>query len=153
MSLFDFGSFIWGGGMVAVLILVFKLIVVKPIEIHPLQSLGKAIGKCINGEVLKEVGEIKTDLEEVKTNQARFEKKSDRKDADIHRSRILRFADDVRRGQKFSDEYYVQILDDIKTYEDYCESDKDYKNSRAVSSIEVIKAAYEKHKVDNTFLK
>lgn len=153
MSLFDFGSFIWGGGVVAVLILVFKLIVVKPIEIHPLQSLGKAIGKCINGEVLKEVGEIKTDLEEVKTNQARFEKKSDRKDADIHRSRILRFADDVRRGQKFSDEYYVQILDDIKTYEDYCESDKDYKNSRAVSSIEVIKVAYEKHKADNTFLK
>lgn len=153
MSLFDFGSFIWGGGVVAVLILVFKLIVVKPIEIHPLQSLGKAIGKVINGEVLKEVGEIKTDLEEVKTNQARFEKKSDRKDADIHRSRILRFADDVRRGQKFSDEYYVQILDDIKTYEDYCESDKDYKNSRAVSSIEVIKAAYEKHKADNTFLK
>ena len=153
MSLFDFGSFIWGGGVVAVLILVFKLIVVKPIEIHPLQSLGKAIGKCINGEVLKEVGEIKTDLEEVKTNQARFEKKSDRKDADIHRSRILRFADDVRRGQKFSDEYYVQILEDIKTYEDYCESDKDYKNSRAVSSIEVIKVAYEKHKADNTFLK
>lgn len=153
MSLFDFGSFIWGGGVVAVLILVFKLIVVKPIEIHPLQSLGKAIGKVINGEVLKEVGEIKTDLEEVKTNQARFEKKSDRKDADIHRSRILRFADDVRRGQKFSDEYYVQILDDIKTYEDYCESDKDYKNSRAVSSIEVIKVAYEKHKADNTFLK
>lgn len=153
MSLFDFGSFIWGGGVVAVLILVFKLIVVKPIEIHPLQSLGKAIGKVINGEVLKEVGEIKTDLEEVKTNQARFEKKSDRKDADIHRSRILRFADDVRRGQKFSDEYYVQILDDIKTYEDYCENDKDYKNSRAVSSIEVIKVAYEKHKADNTFLK
>ncbi len=153
MSLFDFGSFIWGGGVVAVLILVFKLIVVKPIEIHPLQSLGKAIGKVINGEVLKEVGEIKTDLEEVKTNQARFEKKSDRKDADIHRSRILRFADDVRRGQKFSDEYYVQILEDIKTYEDYCESDKDYKNSRAVSSIEVIKVAYEKHKADNTFLK
>jgi len=153
MSLFDFGSFIWGGGVVAVLILVFKLIVVKPIEIHPLQSLGKAIGKVINGEVLKEVGEIKTDLEEVKTNQARFEKKSDRKDADIHRSRILRFADDVRRGQEFSDEYYVQILDDIKTYEDYCESDKDYKNSRAVSSIEVIKVAYEKHKADNTFLK
>ena len=153
MSLFDFGSFVWGGGVVAVLILVFKLIVVKPIEIHPLQSLGKAIGKVINGEVLKEVGEIKTDLEEVKTNQARFEKKSDRKDADIHRSRILRFADDVRRGQKFSDEYYVQILDDIKTYEDYCESDKDYKNSRAVSSIEVIKVAYEKHKADNTFLK
>lgn len=152
MSLFDFGSFVWGGGVVAVLILVFKLIVVKPIEIHPLQSLGKAIGKVINGEVLKEVGEIKTDLEEVKTNQARFEKKSDRKDADIHRSRILRFADDVRRGQEFSDEYYVQILDDIKTYEDYCESDKDYKNSRAVSSIEVIKVAYEKHKADNTFL-
>ena len=152
MSLFDFGSFVWGGGVVAVLILVFKLIVVKPIEIHPLQSLGKAIGKVINGEVLKEVGEIKTDLEEVKTNQARFEKKSDRKDADIHRSRILRFADDVRRGQKFSDEYYVQILEDIKTYEDYCESDKDYKNSRAVSSIEVIKVAYEKHKADNTFL-
>lgn len=153
MSVFDIGSFVVGGGAIAVLFLIFKLITVKPIEIHPLQSLGKAIGKVINSEVLEEVGKIKTDLEEVKNNQERIEKKSDRKDADIHRSRILRFADDVRRGTEFSDEYYVQILEDIKSYEDYCASDKDYKNSRAVNSIEVIRAAYERHKADNSFLK
>jgi len=153
MSVFDLGSFVIGGSAITVIFLLFKLITVKPIEIHPLQSIGKAIGKCINAEVLTEVGAIKHDLEEVKINLERTAKKSDRKDADIHRSRILRFADDVRRGISFSDEYYVQILEDIKDYEEYCDSDKDYKNSRAVNSIEVIKVAYEKHKADNTFLK
>lgn len=152
MTIYDLGNFAIGGGVVAALLIIARLVSIKPIELHPFQSLGKAIGRSINAEVLSSITEIKTEIAEMKDHQARIEKKSDRQDADIHRSRILRFADDIKRGVPFSEEYYIQIIEDVNHYEQYCESDKEYKNSRAISSIAVIRAEFEKHCKDKSFL-
>lgn len=62
------------------------------------------------------------------------------------RVRILRFADEVGSGRKYSSEMWDDILDDIDGYEAYCESHKDYHNNKGVMAMEFIKIEYMKMK-------
>ncbi len=70
---------------------------------------------------------------------------AEQKEKDIRdaRNRILRFADECRRGVRHSEEFFIQILDDIREYEEYCETHHEFKNSRTVESIRVIRDAYD----------
>ena len=71
--------------------------------------------------------------------------KADRNQATLARTHILRFADEQRSGIiPHSKEYFEQQLDDIKTYTDYCEEHKEYKNERAVMASEYIKEEYKR---------
>lgn len=78
--------------------------------------------------------------------------KEDRREADAARNRILRFADECRRHEKHSEEFFNQIIDDITYYEEFCEDHHEYKNTKAVESIATIRAAYHKAKQDNDFV-
>lgn len=62
------------------------------------------------------------------------------------RVRILRFADDVSRGRKFSDEYWTDIFEDIDEYEAYVESHKDYKNNKGKLAMEFLRLEFLKRK-------
>ena len=58
------------------------------------------------------------------------------------RVRILRFADECRREEKHSKEFFDSVLDDIDLYEQYCESHPKFKNNRTVASTKIIKDLY-----------
>jgi hypothetical protein len=55
------------------------------------------------------------------------------------RVRILRFADECRREEKHSKEFFDSVLDDIDLYEHYCESHPKFKNNKTVASTKIIK--------------
>lgn len=62
------------------------------------------------------------------------------------RVRILRFADECRRGEKHSKEHFDSIMSeggDIDMYEDYCKSHPMFPNSKTAASVKVIKELYE----------
>lgn len=62
------------------------------------------------------------------------------------RVRILRFADEVSGGKKYSTEMWDDILDDVDEYEKYCDKHPDYHNNKGVMAMEFLKIEYLKMK-------
>lgn len=133
---------LYGGGIV---ILLMTLIQISPIKINPWSWLGRAIGRFINSEVLKEVSELRKD---VKRNKA----DDDEQWASLSRSHILRFGDEILHGVSHSKEHFDQILLDISKYEHYCESHPEYLNNIATATIKQIKETYQACLKENNFL-
>lgn len=68
------------------------------------------------------------------------------------RVRILRFADECRRGEEHSKEFFDSVLDDIDIYEDYCQSHPKFENNKTVASTRIIKELYAKCLKENKFI-
>lgn len=77
--------------------------------------------------------------------------KVDRNQAILARTHILRFDDELLNDIKHSKEYFSQQLQDIDTYESYCQLHPDFKNSYATAAIDHIRHTYsqllEEHKI------
>lgn len=139
-----------GGG--GVLFLLSVIVQISPVKINPWSWIAKQIGRAINGEVIEKVEGIEKEVRSLKDKQAEAEGRHDKRDADLCRTRILRFADELRRDIKHSEEFFDQALDDINTYETYCRNHKDYENNKAVAAIEKIKRTYKERLDKNDFL-
>lgn len=72
--------------------------------------------------------------------------------ADNARTQILRFGGELKRGIRFSQEAWSQILETIDNYLDFCELHPEYPNTKAVSTIEYIKGKYQDALTNNDFL-
>ena len=72
--------------------------------------------------------------------------------AKYQRYRILRFYDEICEHRKHSESHFEDILDDIDEYELYCETHKDFKNSRGQAAMDYSKATYAKVKAKGGFL-
>lgn len=73
----------------------------------------------------------------------KLSEKVDGNQAVLARTHILRFDDELMNGMDHSQEYFRQQLDDIDTYEKYCEGHPDFRNSYAVSAIKHIRDTYQ----------
>ena len=68
------------------------------------------------------------------------------------RYRILRFGDEVRLHQKHSLEMFIQAMEDVDVYREYCDSHPHFKNGRTVASAELIESTYHHCMDTNDFL-
>ena len=68
------------------------------------------------------------------------------------RTRFLRFCDECRRGVLHTEEHWNDIIKDIDVYKEYCMRHADYKNERAVRTIDYLIEKYDEHIKNNTFL-
>ena len=71
------------------------------------------------------------------------------------RVRILRFADECRRGEKHSKEHFDSIMaedGDIDIYEDYCNRHPKFPNSKTTASVKIIKELYERCLKEDKFI-
>lgn len=76
----------------------------------------------------------------------------EKNNADTSRSRVLRFDDELYNGIRHSQEYFNQILDEIDSYEHYCETHPEYKNSRTVEATKHIREVYQKCRDEHRFV-
>lgn len=68
------------------------------------------------------------------------------------RVRILTFADDMMDSKAHSKDAFDQVLSDIDDYERYCEKNPRFRNNQTAMSIALIKAQYQEHLENHTFL-
>ena len=68
------------------------------------------------------------------------------------RVRILRFADECRREEKHSKEFFDSVLDDIDLYEHYCDGHPKFKNNKTVASTKIIKDLYKECVLGDKFI-
>lgn len=62
----------------------------------------------------------------------------------LARTHILRFSDELKNGVEHSAEYFRQQLDDCDTYEKFCETHPDFKNSYTEIANKHIKETFER---------
>ena len=72
--------------------------------------------------------------------------------ASSQRYRILRFYDEVCDGQRHSESHFEDILDDIDSYEQYCDKHPEFHNNRGHAAMDYIKETYKKVKSNGGFL-
>ena len=134
-----------GGGAVGALLVAMTLIEIAPIKINPWSKIGKAIGKCINGDVIEKLDETRKTLDDhIRTDDAR--------NADMHRATILRFNNELLRDIPHTREEFIEVLSAIDIYERYCKAHPEYKNTRATHAVANIQRVYNERLVKRDFL-
>lgn len=118
-----------GGGICVAAVL--TLIQISPLKIDPWSVIAKALGRSLCAEVLER-------MDESQATSARY--------------RIIRFDDEIRNRERHTEEHFNQIIDDIDTYEQYCNTHLEYKNNKAVCAIANIKRVYKKCHDENSFM-
>lgn len=129
------------GGLMALT----ALIQIAPIKVNPWTAIAKAVGRAINADVLNELDTVKKDL-------ADHIRMDGERNADEHRTRILRFNNELLRDIPHTKEEFIDVLADIDFYERYCEDHKDYKNNRAVHAIANISRVYDERLQKHDFM-
>ena len=96
--------------------------------------------------------EILAEVQSLHKDFYKLNARMDKRDADDARNRILRFADELRRQQRHSEEFFNQILEDINDYRAYCDEHPEYKNSKADDARKYILEVYHEVKANNEFI-
>ena len=99
------------------------------------RRLAKIIGHALNAEVLEQQKQTQKKLEE------HFQV-DDERNANLLRTQILRFNDELIDDKHHTREHFIEILAIIDAYEDYCRSHPDYKNNRCICAVANIKRVY-----------
>ena len=144
MNLFEINH-LAQGGVVGLLIVLIGMIKIPKLELNIWNLIGRTIGRSINGEVLAQVKRLTAEVDILK-------KEEELERARQARQRILRFNDEILFNKRHSKEHFDEILDDIDTYEAYCEAHEDYENNKAVLAISTIREVYKECLRDHYFL-
>lgn len=121
-----------GGGTMIVLL---TLVQIAPIKLNPWSDIIKWIGHALNAEVLEQQQKTQRKLEE-------HIQVDDERNANLLRTQILRFNDELIDDKHHTREHFSEILAVIDAYEDYCRSHPDYKNNRCICAVANIKRVY-----------
>ena len=79
------------------------------------------------------------------------DQKLDKNVAISSRVRILRFGDELSERRVHGRESFTQVFEDIKTYDTYCETHKDFKNHMTASTTKIIIDTYDERLRKNDF--
>ncbi len=86
----------------------------------------------------------KDKTKDIETKIDALSEKIDENQAILARTHILRFSDELKNGIEHSAEYFRQQLDDCDTYDKYCETHPDFKNSYTMIANKHIKETFER---------
>ncbi len=128
------------------------IIQIAPVKINPWSAIAKALGRAINADVLKELEEVKEHQKETREKLEDHIQTDDKRDADLHRARILQFNTELLRDIKHTMEDFIEALAEIDEYESYCDEHPKYENNRATHAINNIKRVYDERLEKHDFL-
>ena len=131
--------------IIGILIILMGMVKIPKLELNIWNWLGRIIGRSINGEVMDQVKKLANEVDILK-------KEEELERARQARQRILRFNDEILFNKRHSKEHFDEILDDIDTYEEYCDAHEDYENNKAVLAISTIREVYKECLRDHDFL-
>ncbi len=135
-----------------VAVIIITILQVSKAKYNPWTWFFRKLGKALNGEVSKEIGEMKKDLAGLKDSISDIEKQRELDNVFRARRNILTAADEVRRGVPHSEEFFNEILADIDVYQDYCSTHPRFENAKAETSIALLKEIHYSVVKDNKFV-
>lgn len=139
-----------GGGGIALVVL--TLIQIAPVKVDPWSALARAVGRCINAELINKLDAV---AEQQLENRQLLDKHiadDEAKPADRRRARILQFNNELLRNIPHTKEEFIELLNEVDEYRAYCRLHPDYPNSRAVHAIANIERVYDERLQKRDFL-
>lgn len=133
-----------GAGTVALTTLIQKM----SSKYKPWSWLAQQFGKAINKDMLDKLDELECIVDKLEKADKRQDEERAKDNALEARRRILRFADECRRKERHSEEYFNNVLEDISMYKDYCHEHPLFENEKVVMATSFIESAY-KHCYEN----
>lgn len=88
-------------------------------------------------EIIEGMQDIRKEVQEIK-------QEASKSDAVRSRTSILRFQDELYNDVRHSREYFEQVLDDIETYDKYCDDHPDFKNGRTKAASKYIRDEHDR---------
>lgn len=135
------------------------LIQLSPLKVNPwswvwkmLRWLWRGFCRSLNADVLEQLAEVKTAQQETKKELENHIKLDNEREADKVRASILHFNNELLRNMPHTKEEFVEILNKIDWYNDFCKTHEDYRNSRAVHAIANIERVYDERLQKRDFL-
>ena len=119
-----------------ILIGAFTLIEIAPIKINPWKKLFQGIGDVMNGDIKKDLSELKRDFEETKAQDKRWY--------------ILNFANSCRNGMLHSKDEWRHVISEISEYETYTQK-KGLVNGVIEEDSKYIRELYRERNIKNDF--
>lgn len=150
ISILGIQNVIWLSGIIVVAIT--TLIQGLSSKYKPWTYIAIQIGKAINKETLEKLDGLEKQVNEIEKHDKEQDEKDKEEKAKAARRRILRYADEVRRKEKHSEEYFNDILDDVTFYRKYCNDYPSFRNEKSIMAIEAILKAYKHAYETNDFL-
>ena len=117
---------------------------ITPLKIKPFSNLLKWIGKNLNKYVIDDISKLQTKVDSVKDDLQNHTVESQRRD-------ILNFANELRNGEKKTEEHFSYIMKLHDRYEEYTKRNK-IKNSQADLAYEYILDMYKQCRDGDGFL-
>lgn len=129
-------------GLVAAgLLAAAKIFQVKKIEINPWKTIVQAIARALTAELSEKMeaaqksqdekwSEVKQYQEETRCLLDKHIRMDDERNADLLRSRILRFNNELVRSIDHTQEDFDEILGIIDAYRTYCRTHEEYKKQQ-----------------------
>lgn len=128
---------------------IWQVLLSSAVAVAIVTAIADIIKSKINRKWKKQDDAAAKESEEI-TRLDRIEKKldahiieDDRRNADLYRTRILRFNNELLLDVQHSREMFVDVLADIDEYEDFYTKHPEYPNNRTVSAVHNIKRVYE----------
>lgn len=146
-----------------IIIVILTILQYSRFPIKPWTAIARGLGRSINHDILKEQEGLKADISTLrdelneKDNAIHEEIKIINTNRDVDkaerwRTQIIQFADEIRIGMKHSEEGFNEVLEAITRYEQFCNNNPDFPNSKATASIKIIRDVYDKSIKENNFL-
>ena len=118
----------------------------------PWSWLAQQFGKAVNKEMLAKLSELEKKVDKLENIDKKQDEERTKENVLEARRRILRFADECRRHEKHSEEYFNNVLEDISMYKDYCKEHPLFENEKAVMAMAFIDKIYNHCYETNDFL-
>ena len=140
-----------------------RIFQVKKIEINPWKTLVQAIGRALTAELSEKMEaaqksqdqkweEVKRYQEETRRLLDDHIRTDDERNADLLRSRILRFNNELVRDIGHTPEDFDDILTIIDSYKTYFKAHEEYKNNKCTHAIANIERCYDDRLEKHDFL-
>lgn len=114
----------------------FTLIQIAPIKINPWSWIASLIHKFLFGKIDEKLDAISAKVD-------KLEQQVEEDKARQARTHILRFADELYEHRHHTREYFQQVQDDIKFYEEYVDTHKKFANGRTENACKLIGDTYD----------
>ena len=108
--------------------------------------------KVTMSEISDKLDRQRKDIDKLQNTFTEMQGTEAEKDAQAARRRILRFNDELLRNVDHSKEYFDDILEDVRVYEEYCKSHPRFQNGKTVMADKNIRRCYENCMDKHSFL-
>lgn len=149
MDLQDIVNYFLSGS--GVLVILSGLIEIAPIKVNPWSAIVKKLGKEFNEDINNQLTGLQKQIAQQSEALKEARKISDRREIANLRRYILQFNSEIIREVPHTQEDFVEALDAIQDYRNFCKGHPDYSNGRIPHAIANIENTYEKLMAQHEF--